>query len=471
MKKLSFKLLCKKSIICLTCLLFASMSFSEESISKDVTSEKSVSVKEVSPEQKEIVLTIQDAVDYSLKNSVSIKTAQIDLELAKWKKDTAWNSFIPTVQTTGTFARKNELTPNPLMPVSETESMHWNAMGNLSVSFNFNVAMIQQMRATIASYESGKITWEQALLNNEKTISQLFYGLLLQQESLKLQEDSLENARGRMNQAWTNYRNGYVPQISYLQAQVAYENQVPVVEKLRMQLSQSLDSFAFLIGLPSNSKIKLQGEINPTIITLDVEKLLEKGLSDNLTVRSLDEQLKILKLQANAGDLSCFTPSLALSWNGNPLITNAFDTDWGNSDNWMDQGSFSITLAWNLTNMLPWSTTRSGIKELKDNVSKLEIQRDSMIRKVELDIRTAVDSLKQCEQAINTSKRNIDLAQKYYNLTWNAYQNGTTEYLDLKEAQMQLDQAKLSLLSEKYNYMMSLMDLENILNTKLSGDK
>ena len=94
-----------------------------------------------------------------------------------------------------------------------------------------------------------------------------------------------------------------------------------------------------------------------------------------------------------------------------------------------------------------------------------------MIRKVELDIRTAVDSLKQCEQAINTSKRNIDLAQKYYNLTWNAYQNGTTEYLDLKEAQMQLDQAKLSLLSEKYNYMMSLMDLENILNTKLSGDK
>ena len=132
-----------------------------------------------------IVLTIDDAVTYSLKNSPSLKTAQIDLELAKWKKNTAWNSFLPTVQVTGTIARANDIesslrstnqslaitqalaqgiataTSNPLLtsqfgkmadnmnPVSATENMHWTAMGNLSVSLNFNVAMIQNMRATI----------------------------------------------------------------------------------------------------------------------------------------------------------------------------------------------------------------------------------------------------------------------------------------------------------------------------------
>ena len=56
-----------------------------------------------------IVLTIDDAVTYSLKNSPSLKTAQIDLELAKWKKNTAWNSFLPTVQVTGTIARANDV--------------------------------------------------------------------------------------------------------------------------------------------------------------------------------------------------------------------------------------------------------------------------------------------------------------------------------------------------------------------------
>lgn len=453
-----------------------------------------------------IVLTIDDAVTYSLKNSPSLKTAQIDLELAKWKKNTAWNSFLPTVQVTGTIARANDVESslrstnqtingnkklyeglataataggNPVLgygfssaaanmnPVSATENMHWTAMGNLSVSLNFNVAMIQNMRATIAQYETGKISWDQTVKENEISVRKLFYGLLLQQESLNLQKESLENARQRMTQAQTNYRNGYVPEIKYLQAQVAYENQVPVVEKAEMIMRQQLDTFAFLIGLPANSKIQLNGEINPKIIDLDVEELISKGLTQNLTIRTLQENIKILKLQSNALDLSAYTPSLALSWNGNPMITSAFESDWGDSNNWKDQGAFSVTLAWNITNMLPWSSSRVQARELQDNIKKLEVQLESAVRNTDLQIRTAVDTLAQCRHSLENSQRNIDLAQRSYDMTSLAYRNGTTEYLDLMDAETQLNQAKLSLVNEKFNYMTNLMDLENILNTTL----
>ncbi|MGN0740541.1 MAG: TolC family protein [Treponema sp.] len=448
-----------------------------------------------------IVLTIDDAVNYSLKNSPNLKTAQIDLELAKWKKNTAWNSFLPTVQVTGTIARANDvesslrstnqslavskalaqgiaatnpaLAPtynsmaNNLGPVSATENMHWTAMGNLSVSLNFNVAMIQNMRATIAQYETGKISWDQTVKENEISVRKLFYGLLLQQESLNLQKTSLENARQRMTQAQTNYRNGYIPEIKYLQTQVAYENQVPVVEKAEMVMRQQLDTFAFLIGLPANSKIQLNGEINPKIIDLDVEDLISKGLSQNLTIRTLQENIKILKLQSNALDLSAYTPSLALSWNGNPMITSAFESDWGDSNNWKDQGTFSVTLAWNITNMLPWSSSRVQAREVQDNIKKLEVQLESAVRNTDLQIRTAVDTLAQCRHSLENSQRNIDLAQRSYDMTWLAYRNGTTEYLDLMDAETQLNQAKLSLVNEKFNYMTNLMDLENILNTTL----
>ena len=449
-----------------------------------------------------IVLTIDDAVTYSLKNSPSLKTAQIDLELAKWKKNTAWNSFLPTVQVTGTIARANDVesslrstnqslattralaqglatvtgggSTNPytimatnMNPVSATENMHWTAMGNLSVSLNFNVAMIQNMRATIAQYETGKISWDQTVKENEISVRKLFYGLLLQQESLNLQKESLENARQRMTQAQTNYRNGYVPEIKYLQAQVAYENQVPVVEKAEMIMRQQLDTFAFLIGLPANSKIQLNGEINPKIMDLDVEELISKGLTQNLTIRTLQENIKILKLQSNALDLSAYTPSLALSWNGNPMITSAFESDWGDSNNWKDQGAFSVTLAWNITNMLPWSSSRVQARELQDNIKKLEVQLESAVRNTDLQIRTAVDTLAQCRHSLENSQRNIDLAQRSYDMTSLAYRNGTTEYLDLMDAETQLNQAKLSLVNEKFNYMTNLMDLENILNTPL----
>uniref|UniRef100_UPI00298D9EA4 TolC family protein n=1 Tax=Treponema sp. TaxID=166 RepID=UPI00298D9EA4 len=345
------------------------------------------------------------------------------------------------------------------------------AMGNLSISFSFNVAMIQNMRATMASYESGVITWQTAVKENELNIKKLFYSLLLQQESLALQKASLENARQRMNQAATNYRNGYIPQIKYLQTQVAYENQVPSVEKAEAAMRQSLDTFSLLIGMPVGTKIELKGEINPEYIDVDIEQLIKDGIENNLSVKALRENLKMLKMQASALDLSTYTPSLALSWNGQPMITDAFKNDWGVKDNWKDSGSFSISLVWNLTNMLPWSSSRTSARELKDNVEKLNVQLEMLERNTELEVRTASDTLAQCKKAIEASERNITLAQRSYDMTWQAYRNGTTEYLDLKEAENQLNQAKLSLVSEKFNYMTSLMDLEYKLNTTLTGDK
>lgn len=447
-----------------------------------------------------IILTVDDAVEYSVKNSPNLKTAQIDLELAKFKKNTSWNSFLPNIQLSGTIARANDIdstlkstnqtlamnqailkglagaASNPafaamaaqMNPVSATESMHWSAMGNLSVTLAFNAAMIQNMRATMAQYENGKITWEQTLKENEINVRKLFYALLLQQESLNLQKENLENSRQRMEQMQTNFRNGYVPEIRFLQTQVAYENQVPVVEKAEMVMRQQFDTFAFIIGLPSNSKIQLEGEIEPKLVELDVEELVEKGLEQNLTIKTLEENIRILKMQASALDLSAYTPSLALSWSGAPMITDAFDSDWTNSDNWRDSnGALAISLSWNVTNMLPWSSSRVQARELKDNIKKLEVQLESAVRNTSLQIRTAFDTMSQSRRSLENSQRNIDLAQRSYDMTQIAFRNGTTEYLDLVDAETQLNQAKLSLVNEKFNYMSNLMDLENLLNTTL----
>ena len=149
------------------------------------------------------------------------------------------------------------------------------------------------------------------------------------------------------------------------------------------------------------------------------------------------------------------------------MITSAFESDWGDSNNWKDQGAFSVTLAWNITNMLPWSSSRVQARELQDNIKKLEVQLESAVRNTDLQIRTAVDTLAQCRHSLENSQRNIDLAQRSYDMTSLAYRNGTTEYLDLMDAETQLNQAKLSLVNEKFNYMTNLMDLENILNTTL----
>lgn len=432
-------------------------------------------------EQKEdvLVLTVEDAVEYSIEHSLSLKSSALDLELSKWKSDTSWNTFLPNVQVSGTFARTNDYyssvklagSYNAAIMPDPDEKQYWTAMGNLGVSFNFNAAMIMSMMTAKESYENGKITYEQAVKSNMDTVRKLFYSLLLQQESLKLQKDSLENARQRMNQAAVNYRNGYVPQIQYLQAQVAYENMVPTIEKAELAMKQSLDTFSFVIGLPVGTKVELKGEIEPVYVDVDVEQLISLAKENNLEIKSLKSSLNSLKLSKTSLDLSTYTPSLSVSWAGQPTMLVPGDKDWGNKNNWVDNGSFSLSLVWNLTNMLPWSSSRTSAKEIQTNLEKLELSMKTLERNTELEVRKAYDTLKQCKQAIETSQRNIDLSQKSYNMTWQAYRNGTTEYLNLVEAQTQLNQAKFSLINEKFNYMTSLMDLETLINSKISGEK
>lgn len=460
-----------KKIAALTVCLFAfGFAFAQEEVpAAEATEEK----------ENVMVLTIEDAVNYANEHSLTLKSSALDLELAKWKSDTSWNTFLPSVQLSGTFARTNDYyssvklagSYNAAVMKNPDEKQYWTVMGNLGVSFNFNAAMITSMMSAKESYESGKITYEQALRSNADSVRKLFYALLLQQESLKLQKDSLENTRQRMNQAAVNFRNGYVPQIQYLQAQVAYENMVPTVEKAELSMNQSLDTFSFLIGLPVGTKVELKGEINPTYIDVDVDELIAKAKANNLSIKALQHSIQTLKLSKTSLDLSTFTPSLALSWSGQPTMMAPGDKDWSVADNWADNGSFSISVVWNLTNMLPWSSSGSSVKEIKSSLEKLELSMKTLERNTELEVRKAVDTLNQCKRAIETSQRNITLSQKSYDMTWLAYRNGTTEYLNLVEAQTQLNQAKLSLISEKYNYMTSLMDLETLINSSLSGDK
>ena len=431
-----------------------------------------------------ITLTVDQAVEYANQNSKTLKSSAIDLEMKKRANDYKWNQLLPSVNLSATMSRSNEYTDptaaigemlTPLMqamgqsgfPASEvTESDHWTAVGNIGISWNFSFALIDGFRLIKKQYEAGQITWDQTVRQNELQIRKLFYGLLLQQEGLTLQQRSLENARLRAQQAQVNYRNGLIPELALLQAQVAYENQRPSILKQEQAMKQQLDLFGFLLGLPAGTSITLDGAIEPTFVELDTDQLISLYAQNHPDILSLQKNLEILNLNLSVQNMQAYTPALALSWGLQPVVAD-ITSNW--LDTYMDKGAFSVTLAWNLTNLLPFSANRQAARDTKDNIRKLELSLETLIEKTELDIRTQVDALAQSRAAIEASAGNIQLAQRSYDMTLVAYRNGTTELLDLRDAENQLNQAKLGLANEKFNYLSGLMDLEYTLNTKLEN--
>src|SRR5574344_936210 len=107
-----------------------------------------------------VVLTVEQAVDCANKNSRTLKSAQIDLEMKRRAGDNSWNTLLPSVQATGSMSRSNKYSNtyssiieaiNPAYVEPDvTESMHWTAVGNVTASLNLSLAQIQAIRAARA---------------------------------------------------------------------------------------------------------------------------------------------------------------------------------------------------------------------------------------------------------------------------------------------------------------------------------
>ncbi|WP_428770193.1 TolC family protein [Treponema sp. HNW] len=429
-------------------------------------------------------LTVDEAVDYALKNGKNLKAAAIELEIKKRESDTSWNALLPSVQASASLVRSNEVHNsfknvadmlNPLYtfhgipPVTVPEPLekdYWKAVGNIGITLNFNAALVNEIRASRADYEAGFILWEQALRETERNIRKMFYGLLLQSEDLKLQETTLINAENRLKQAEIRYKNGLAPELALLQAQAAYENQKPEVLKAKHALKRQFDLFIFLLGLPSDTVIELKGTIEPVFVDIDAERLIADCSNRRFDLASLNKNLELMRLRLLSMNLQSYTPSLSLNYTWQPVVTD-IGKDWFKDKNVIDNGSFSASLVWNITDTLPFSQNRIRTRSLNDNIRKAEIQYEAVVQKAENEIRSLADSLNQRRLLIEAGKGNIELAQKTYDMTLEAYRTGTVRLSDVRDAETRLNQAELGLAAEKYNYLCDLLDLEYALNTNL----
>ncbi len=470
---------------------------------------------------EKLVLTVEESVKLALENNKTLKSSAIDLEIQKRASDYSWNSLLPGLQLSGSLARSNnkdsvistienslnstkydmvidkvtgifEVTndantalgagvavmnnyPSASSVINDTygseEAALWHPVGSLSVSWAFNAALIEQISLSKKQYEAGKISYEQSVKEMETNIRKLFYGILLQQENLNIQIDSLNNAKARYEQALINYRNGLVPELQVLNSQVSYENQKPTVLSLEQQIIQQKNTFAFLLGIPFGKEIELSGTIDVEYIDVDAHKLYQEYCDNSLEIQNIKKQIEVAQSGLTAQRLSTFTPSLSVNWGLQPTVMN-ITKNWFDKDNFSDNGNLTLTLVYpNIIDMLPFSANMQKIKDTQQNIEKAQLGLSQMEQNMEIEVHKLVDNLNKSRENIKAMERNVELAQKAYDSTLRAYNSGTQELLAVKDSESSLNQSRLGLMNEKYNYISAVLDLETKLNIKLQNKK
>ena len=214
----------------------------------------------------------------------------------------------------------------------------------------------------------------------------------------------------------------------------------------------------FFLGNQATDCIQLAGSLDDEKLpTADNANLDWKRIDVLVAQLSAKKAQSGLKLQD-----SSLLPSLVLQYKADPALNGP--SSWSkvlDSDNWtQSSGGLSLTLAWDLSPLIPGSDYNVKRKELKE---QLELARESEERAkttAAIDMDSQIEAIKDSLAKIENLRSVAIDYEEVYKKTDVAYGAGTVRYLDLQSAEISAQSSQIQLLGERLNLLKLICDLE-----------
>ena len=412
-------------------------------------------------------LSADAAVALALENNLTIQGSALDLNQSERSKDAAWNAFLPDMSATAGVSNSGTLfaDPEPTLMNPDPTDRSWTVNGGLSATLRLNPAVGTGIKKLRLDYEAGILSYDDARKQMKRDVLKVYYNLIATKADLALLQQNIDLAVKRYEQAQENYSNGLISELEMLQARVTAENNKPAYNSRNTGYRNQLMNFKLLLGLPGDAELELTEDLNIEYYDLDAEKLIEAYSARRLDVLQINKQIESLENTRRLTAQDKHYPWLTLSAEWGTIVADGFEGDNWKKENWSDDLTLSAMLTFPIDDFIPSSSTDVTLRNLDDQISQLQLQREQILDAAEIEITNLVMNLQDSLATIMTYALNEDLARKSFELTTEAYNLGTRELLDVEEAQTELQSASKNVLDEKFNYTTNLLDLEYALNS------
>ncbi|HOX12169.1 MAG TPA: TolC family protein [Spirochaetia bacterium] len=382
-------------------------------------------------------LTPEAAVELALANNLALARSRVDLAAAERALSRAWNGAAPGI-TLSAGARRS----------SATEAV--TLSGSAGVSVTLAPRTLHEVRKARASRDVQSLAYETAARSLELEVRKSFYSLILARENLAVLRQSLATAQKGYDQVEAKRRAGLASELDALSARVNLENLKPSLESALTAYESQEARFKQTLGLEQGAPISLVGSLAEAS---SVSALDFSGLSGEApSVAALRASLESARVQEAAARSATRSPSLVLSGSYGPQSVN--------SGPWTDNGSLSATLSFSLDNLMPWSSARETADKARDTTVKTESQLKEALTGAEISVRSLRRSIEQSLASLAARRLTVEMAERSWRLTEEAYNFGTKDILSLQKAGDNLQEARANLLKEAYNLVSALLDLE-----------
>ena len=350
-------------------------------------------------------------------------------------------------------SKKNDLNP------TQAPDIFRNA---LSLSFDQPLFTYNRLKVTLKqlelNLENANMSYAMQRLNMEKSVTQQFYSVYVQQENLAIAEAELENTQKNYDLIKSKADAGlvaleelYQAELNLMQSKSSVNSSKVTYENAKDQLKQSLGMDIYEDFTILNVDIAAQQQVD-----IDLDKAIEGGLERRMEIRQREidiENGEFSMLQVKAQNEFNGTLGLKLGITGD-------DNKLGNvykSENTVNNPSVSVTFN---VPVFDWGEKKAKIAAQEASMESTKIDYDEQKKTIILSIREAYRSMQSQWDQIAIAELSRKNAELTYAISQERYSNGQITSMDMNLQTQQYTSAQISYTQSQINYRLELLNLK-----------
>jgi len=424
-------------------------------------------------------VTLAEALQLGREYNPSQIVAQQNVRIANMGVTEAWGAYLPSISGSGSATRNSAQRVNQF-GVAQSSALTDNSSFGISANLNLFTGFQRgaNMRAANATRDLNQAALLQQDYATDLATKQAFFNALADQELVGVSQANLAQADQQLRLTTEKLRLGATTRSDSLTASVAYGTaEVQLIQSRANALTSQAD-LARAIGAEGLVAPVPDTALEIRLVSLDTAALRRDAEATAPSV--VEAQAGVTAAQASlSATRSQYYPTLSLGasqtwaggqlpWNAAP-VTNVYDST-GAVIGTVRSAKYTGT--WNLRLSLAVPIFNGFVREANivsadaNTVSARAKLRDARLA-LDASLTQSVTALEAAAAQIDVSRTSVASAQESLRMQQERYRLGASTIVDLLTAETALNQAEVTLVQTRYNYLIARATLEALVGHTL----
>ena len=408
-----------------------------------------------------VTLTLEDAVERALNQSLNLKKSAIDLAQAGYSAKHLYSEIFPSFSLSAglTFLPSTPLFTDPYFSYN-SDALSYNI--NFGVSLSLNPSFGPSMKRIELAYRAQLLRYEDASRQLEIQVIKNFLNLITRKSNIAFMEENLRIADQQLQKNQIARENGLLSELALLNSRLSVETARFNLSDAKGAYQNALEEFLALLGMESGTDIIFVGTVAVAPVQYDTERLIQEYLPKRPDIIAQRRTIETLELSRKVTALNSRSPSLDIgaTWRGGTPNNN----NKGLGAQFTDNLSGSLTLRVPIDSWIPGTRQNQNVRSADADIEKARLDLENTEIQARNQIRLIVSNLRNTWESLEIARLRVEIAQRTVEAAEEGFRYGTVEFQELENIRKDLSDARQRLLQGEYSCQSLLLDPAVALN-------